>query len=129
MVPSQRIESFGKSDEVTRDQPRSLVNQLVEGMLTICSRLPPIDRSRRIIDSSTLERHVLTVTFHRQLLQIRRESFQVLFIGQHRNRFGLEKIVVPEGEEAQKDGPVFLEWCGTEVCVHFVKTVEKSPES
>src|SRR5690242_10339736 len=35
VMPSKRIQGLGKSDEVTRDERRSLMNQLIERMLSI----------------------------------------------------------------------------------------------
>ena len=50
VVAAQRIERLDKRDEVARDQPRPLMNQLIEGVLAVGSRLAPIDRPGRIID-------------------------------------------------------------------------------
>src|SRR5262245_40957619 len=43
MVPAEPIERLPKPDEITWDEPGSLVDQLIKRMLTIGSRLPPID--------------------------------------------------------------------------------------
>ena len=49
VVPAERVERLSKRDEVTRDEPRALMDQLVEGVLAVGSRFTPIDwaRSRR----------------------------------------------------------------------------------
>ncbi len=43
VVPTQRIECLDERDKVTRDQSRSLVNQLVERMLAVRTWFTPID--------------------------------------------------------------------------------------
>ena len=86
VVTAQRCERAPKPDEVTRNQARSLVNQLVEGMLAVGPRFAPVDRACLVIHLPAIQRDVLTVALHRQLLQIRGKAFQVLFVGQDRHR-------------------------------------------
>ena len=43
VVPSKRVERLDEGDEVTRDEPGPLMNQLVEGMLAVGPRLAPVD--------------------------------------------------------------------------------------
>src|SRR4030095_8596995 len=80
VMPSQRIEGLGECDEIARNEFGSLMNQLVEGMLSVCSGLAPIDRASFIFDWGSLESYVLPVALHRQLLHISREPFQVLLV-------------------------------------------------
>ena len=40
----ERVERLREADEVARDQPRALVDQLVEGVLAVGARLAPEDR-------------------------------------------------------------------------------------
>src|SRR5215467_7945744 len=54
MVPAERVERLAKPDEITRDEPGSLVDQLVKRMLTVGSRLPPIDGSGIVVDFFTI---------------------------------------------------------------------------
>ena len=42
---AQRIERLRERDEVARDQPRPLMDQLVERVLTVRPRLAPVDRA------------------------------------------------------------------------------------
>src|SRR6185369_4357339 len=44
MMPAQRGQRPGKSDEITRDESRALVNQLVERVLAVGSGLAAEDR-------------------------------------------------------------------------------------
>src|SRR5215469_13054737 len=45
MMTPKRIQSLCKRQEVTRNQPRPLMDQLVEGVLSVGSRLSPVDWS------------------------------------------------------------------------------------
>ena len=46
MVAAQSIEWFVKGNEITGDESGALMDQLVEGMLSVGSRLAPVDSSR-----------------------------------------------------------------------------------
>ena len=48
VMVAQRIEATGKPDQVAGDQPRPLVDELVERMLAVGPRLAPVDRAGRI---------------------------------------------------------------------------------
>src|SRR5882672_3935341 len=78
VVPAERIQSVAECDEVTGDETGSLVDQLVEGMLPVGSRLSPVDGPGRVADLDPVECDVLAVALHRQLLQVRGEALQVL---------------------------------------------------
>src|SRR5580704_6351772 len=97
-------------------------------MLPVGSRFAPIDLPGWIIDLDAVQCDVFTITFHRQLLQIGRESLEVLLIRQDSDGFGTEEIRVPDGEQTQEDGQVALKRCGAEMLVHFGKTLEKGSE-
>src|SRR5207244_4154629 len=43
MMPANRIQSFDKGNEVTRDETGALMDQLIERVLTVGPRLTPID--------------------------------------------------------------------------------------
>ena len=45
VVAAQRIERLDKRDEVAGDEPRALMDQLIEGMLAIGARFAPVDRA------------------------------------------------------------------------------------
>src|SRR5262245_472974 len=96
VVAAQGIKGLAEGNEVAGDETGALVNQLVEGMLPVRSRLAPVDLTRVVVDSSSLERDVLAVALHRQLLEIGRKTLQILFIRQDRDSLGAEKVTVPE---------------------------------
>ena len=45
VMPAERIERLSESDEVAGNEPRALMDQLIEGMLAVGSRLAPVDRA------------------------------------------------------------------------------------
>ena len=97
MAP-QRGERVPKRYEITGDESGPLVNQLIERVLAIGSGFAPKDRTGVIGDLLALERDVLAVALHGQLLQVSREPFKILLVRQHRNCLSAEEIVVPEGQ-------------------------------
>ena len=71
---------------------------------------------------------MLAVALHRQLLQIRRKSLQVLLVGQDSHGLRAEEIVVPDGQQAHEHRQVALERSRAEVLVHLVEAVEHGAE-
>ena len=96
VVAPQRRQRLAEGDEVARDEPRPLVNQLVERVLAVGARFAPIDGAGIVVHRRPLQRHVLAVALHRQLLQVGREPLQVLLVGQHRDGLRAEEVVVPD---------------------------------
>ena len=45
VLAAERIERLLEGDKVARDEPGALVNQLIEGVLAVGSRLTPVDRA------------------------------------------------------------------------------------
>src|SRR5262249_14540302 len=128
MVPAEPIQRLAKPDEITWDEPGSLVDQLVKRMLTVGSRLPPIDGTGIVIDPLTIESHMFTIAFHGQLLQISRKALEVLLIGQHGHGLRTEEVVVPNGQEAHEHWQIALEGRGAEMFVHLMETIQHGAE-
>src|SRR6266851_8507758 len=61
VVAAEWVERLRKSDEVARDEPGPLMNQLVERMLAIGSRFAPVNWTRVVRYSLAVECHVLAV--------------------------------------------------------------------
>jgi hypothetical protein len=57
------------------------MDQLVEGVLAVGPWLAPVDRAGLVVHPDAVERDVLAVGLHRQLLQVGGEAMQVLVIG------------------------------------------------
>src|SRR5438128_11071380 len=80
VVPAERVQRVAEGDEVTRDEPGSLMDQLVERMLAIGARLSPVDGTGRVADLGALAPDVAAVALHRELLQVGREALEVLVV-------------------------------------------------
>src|SRR5215469_14354652 len=65
MMPAKRIERLGKGDEVARDKPRPLMDQLIKRMLSVRARLSPVDRTSVASDGFPTEGDVFPVALHR----------------------------------------------------------------
>src|SRR5690606_6051265 len=66
-----------KGNEVARDQLRSLVDQLVEGMLTVRTRFTPDHRACLVGKRFAGPTDMLSVALHIQLLQVRRKAAKI----------------------------------------------------
>ena len=104
------------------------MDQLIEGVLAVGSRLAPVDGPGLVVDLGPVERDVLAVALHRQLLQIGREALQVLLVGQDRHGLRAEEIVVPDGQQPHEHRQVALERRGAEMLVHLVEAIEHGAE-
>ncbi len=78
VVVAERIERLRESDQVDRDQLRPLVDQLVEAVLAVRAGLAPEHGARLVVHVPPVERDVLAVRLHRQLLEVGGEALQVL---------------------------------------------------
>src|SRR5215471_2282120 len=124
MVSAERIEGLAEADEITGDELGPLMYQLVERVLAVRSRLTPDDWPRLIVDARAIQRHVLAVALHGQLLQIGRKALEILLVGEDADCLRPEKVVVPDGEEPHEDRQVAGQWCSTKVLVHGVEAAE-----
>src|SRR3954447_2321440 len=98
-MPAQGVQGLSERDEITGYEPCSLMDQLIEGMLAVGSRLTPVDRPGVVIHSCAVDRDMLAVALHRQLLEVGGKALQILLIGQHGDGLGAEEVVVPDGEQ------------------------------
>src|SRR5207245_10358988 len=64
VVAAEWVERLAKRDKVTGDELGPLMDQLVEGMLAIGARLPPVDRPGLVVNLCSIERDVLAVALH-----------------------------------------------------------------
>src|SRR6516225_1370421 len=110
MMPTQRIEWLDERDEIARYEPRTLMDQLIKGMLAVGARLTPIDRPRIIVDCDPVDCHMLAIALHGQLLEIGWKTLQILLIRQHGNSLRREEIIVPHAEEPHQNRQVVLKW-------------------
>ena len=85
VMPAQGIEGLKEGNEVTRDQSRALMNQLIKGMLAVGSRFTPVDGTGLVVGLDSVQGDVFAVALHGQLLKIGRKSLQILVVGQDRH--------------------------------------------
>src|SRR5271157_1323029 len=95
MMRADGIQGLTEGDEITGNELRALVNHLIKGMLAIGPRLTPVNGGGLMRHSLSLDRDLLAIALHGQLLKVRGKSLQVLFVGQHSHGLGTEEIVVP----------------------------------
>ena len=122
------VERLAECDEVAGDEPGSLMNQLVEGMLAVGSRLAPVNRAGIVVDVGPIDGHMFAVALHRQLLQIGRKPFQVLFVRQDGYGLRSKKIAVPHRQQSHQYRQVALKGGGAEVLVHLVEPIKHGME-
>ena len=90
---AERVVGARAHDEIRRDEPRALVEQLVERVLPVRARLTPDDGARRVRrDATAVAIDALAVALHVELLKKRRQEIQVLVVRQDRVRLGAEEI-------------------------------------
>mmetsp|Transcript_8288 Transcript_8288/g.9154 ORF Transcript_8288/g.9154 Transcript_8288/m.9154 type:complete len:250 (-) Transcript_8288:349-1098(-) len=119
---SQFIVSLNGSKEITWDHLGTLVNELVEGMLSIGSWFTPDDRTRLNTNLISVLCDILSVGFHIALLKVRGKTVHVLIVRKDCNRFGTVKVVVPGTNKGEGHGQVILCWSIKEVLIHGVCT-------
>ena len=122
VMPAKRVERLSERNKITRNEPSTLMDQLIKGMLAIGSRLAPIDRAGLSLNGRPIERYVFAVALHCQLLEIGRETLQVLIVGQHRHRLGAEEVVIPDAQKAHQRRQVAAKRRGPEMLVDRVET-------
>ena len=71
------------------------MEQLVKRMLTVSSRLTPVNRAGIAGDFASIKCDVFAIALHCQLLEISRESLQVLLVRKDGYGRRAEKVVVP----------------------------------
>src|SRR2546425_11251280 len=104
MMPANRIQRLGKCNEVARDEPCPLMDQLVERVLPVCSRFSPVDGAGIVGDYFTVKCDVFSVALHRQLLQICRETLQILLVRQDRDSLCTEKSLYQTESRPMRTG-------------------------
>ena len=104
MVIADRIQAACEADEIAWNELRTLVEQLIEGMLAVGARLPPNDRPRLAHHRPALAIDALAVALHVELLQVGAEAPQILVVGEDRAALRAHEIVVPQADHGQQHG-------------------------
>ena len=74
---------LSEGNEVCGNHAGSLMNQLVEGMLAIRSRLAPENLAGVVEDRASIAAHGLAIRLHGELLEVSGETVQVLRVREH----------------------------------------------
>lgn len=119
---------LGGHDEVGGDELGTLVQQLEEAVLGVGGGLTEEDGAGGVLDILAGAGDGLAVTLHGELLQVGRETVQVLVEGGHQVGLGTEKVAVPHAQQTTEDGNVLLQRSLTEVLVHGVSTGQELVE-
>src|SRR5471030_131563 len=106
---AQRIVAHRRCDKVTRNDFGSLMNQLIERVLTVSTWLTPNDWAGLIVHWIAVTVNVFTVGFHVALLEVSGKAVHVLVIWQDSFGFGAVEIVVPDTDQRQQNGQVLLQ--------------------
>src|SRR5438128_1012860 len=97
---------MAEAQKITRDEPRSLMNELIKRVLPIGPRLAPVNGARFVTHTAPVQRDRFAVTLHRELLQVSRQSLEILVVRQDGDRFSAENVGIPNGEQRVQHGKV-----------------------
>ena len=100
------------------------MKQLIKGMLAVSSWLAPTDRGCCLRDLCSNDGNLFSVALHRQMLQICRESLEIVLIRKDRHRLGTEEVVVPDGQQAHEHRHIPFEGSGEKVHVHLMEAIQ-----
>ena len=125
VVVADWVLSLDGREEVAGNEFRSLVDELVERMLTVRAGLAPDDRTGGVIDALVVDVDALAVALHIALLQVGGEPTKILVVGEYRDGFGVPEVVVPDSEERHDDRNIFTERRRAEIFVDFMGAGKK----
>lgn len=114
--------------EVTGDQLGALVDQLIEGVLAVGTRLTPDDGAGLVVNRLAVAIHVLAVGLHVALLEVGREAVHVLIVRQDGFGLGTVEVVVPQTDQRQQHRHVLLIGGSGEVHVHLEGALQQGFE-
>src|SRR6476646_5340757 len=97
-------------------------------MLAVGSRLAPVDLAGLVVHPFAFAGYMLAVTLHRQLLEISRETFEILLIGQNCRGLRTEKIAVPDCQKPHQRWQILTKRRGSEMLIHLLKALQHGVE-
>jgi len=125
VVAAERVVGLSRGKEVARDELRTLMDKLVEGVLAVRPRFPPDNGAGAVVNFLAALGNALAVAFHVALLEVSREAREILVIGQDGLRLCAEEVVVPDAEQPHDNRNVLLEGGGAEVLVNFMRASQQ----
>ena len=128
LVVLDGVVRLGGEDEVGGDELGALVEELVERVLCVGGGLTKEDGTGGVLDVVAATGDGLAVGLHGKLLEVSRETVQVLVEGRDKVGLGAEEVRVPDAQKTTEDGDVLLEGSLLEVLVHGVATSKEVVE-
>jgi len=128
MMIADGVVCLGGSDEITGDKFCSLMNQLIEGMLTVGAWFSPDDGTCLVGDRFATAINALAIAFHVSLLEVCWEAMEILVVGENGMGFCTKEVVVPDTEQGKDDGYIFSEGGFTEMLIHSVSPLKEFAE-
>ena len=84
------------------------MNQLKKGVLGIGAWLSPNQISSLIVNRIAFAVNTFPIALHNALLQVGRQTVEVLGVGDNRFTFCSVKVIVPQGEQCQHHRNIFV---------------------
>src|SRR4051794_37925889 len=100
MMTADGVERAAEAEEIAGDEAAALVDELIERMLAVGAGLAPEDGAGLVpfFNALAVDGDRFAVAFHRELLEVSRQAFEILVVGQNSDGFCAEKIGVPDRE-------------------------------
>mmetsp|Transcript_8032 Transcript_8032/g.23909 ORF Transcript_8032/g.23909 Transcript_8032/m.23909 type:complete len:337 (+) Transcript_8032:235-1245(+) len=125
-VEAYRGLRFAEAYEIGGNDAIPLMQELIEGMLTVRARLAEINFAGGEGEGKTVGVDPLSVRFHIDLLYVGRETTEGLTVRKEGPRRISQKGAVPHAQQSEYDGYVLPQRRVEEMFVHIVSAVEKS---
>src|SRR2546422_11777030 len=119
------IVRFHRGEKIARDEFGSLVDELVKGVLPVCSRFAPDDGTRREIHAPAVALNALAVALHVALLEVGGKPMQILIVRKNRVCLRAEEVVIPDAQQGEDDRQILLRFGGAEMLVDLLCTGEE----
>src|SRR5512135_188738 len=128
MVLAHGVVRDSRSDKITGYDFCPLMDELVEGVLSVRTRFSPNHGPGLITDFATIPINIFSVAFHIALLKICGEPVHVLIVGQYGLGLGAKKIIVPDSDHGENDRYVRFIRRLPEMDVHGIGALQKLRE-
>ena len=94
-------------------------------MLGIGAWLPPNQISSLIVNRISFAINALPIALHNALLQVGRQTVEVLGVRNNHLAFCSVKVIVPQGDQRKYDRNVFIQRRICKMCVHGMSPFEE----
>src|SRR3569623_1594603 len=125
MVIADGVVRLDGREEVAGNEPRALMDELIERVLAVSAGLAPDHGTGVVIDYFDVTIDALAVALHVALLEIGGKAMEILIVGQDGVSLGAEEIVVPDTEQRAHHRQILLERRRAEMFIHLVRAGEQ----